>query len=79
MPRNLLLEAKREIRVLQERCRELESGLNALKEENKQLREEKSNSSHQVGDFEVPAATTFHLKLKKRLSLILVQLVSCLL
>ena len=53
VPRNLLLEAKREIRVLQERCRELESGFSAMKEENEELKKIYSKASQQLGDFEV--------------------------
>ena len=53
VPRNLLLEAKREIRVLQERCRELENGLRDLKDDNEKLQAENSKFEQQVGRFEV--------------------------
>ena len=53
VPRNLLLEAKREIRVLQERCRELECGFNDMKQENEALRKENKRVLQQVGQFEV--------------------------
>lgn len=57
VPRNLLLEAKREIRVLQERCRELENGVNTLRGQNEKLKEDNNKFLQQFGEFEVTSFT----------------------
>ena len=39
--------------MLQERCRDLESGFNAMKQENEDLRKENAKVAQQMGQFEV--------------------------
>jgi hypothetical protein len=62
VPRMLLLEKEREIRALQDRCRELENSNTSLQEEKEQLLRDRELGSPEIGAYTVRIQRNSSLK-----------------